>query len=359
MSAPFDPPSPPAEFAERVRAEVEAADRGARELAGTPRREPRPEPEPEPAKPYVPGPRPKGRCAGCGVDWDDRTPGCRNCEVRHWQRDEEAKRTAGIVARELARTIDKGGAMTTFGPYPGKVLDVHDGDTLRIDLDLGFGVHQVELSARLFGINAPELATQAGKEALAFLLTLVAPGDRVTVRSHGFDKYGGRYDAEVATRQGVDLSKAMLDSGHARPFLASGRGSSLVADPAKEDAMTDSALPPPDQHAASEAAREANARREEAERLLSDGSTTIEELFAEVDAERERDLHLGEGDQHRHLGHMHLRAALLAVPHIGEVKADQIIEAAGLKGDQRLDDIGSRQQAHVVELVAQHQPQTG
>lgn len=102
-----------------------------------------------------------------------------------------------------------------FGPYPAIITSIHDGDTLTVDLDLGFGVHLRDLSARFFGINAPELRTQAGKEALVYLQTLVKVGDPLTVTSHGWDKYGGRFDATLVTAAGLDLSLAMLSSGHA------------------------------------------------------------------------------------------------------------------------------------------------
>lgn len=102
-----------------------------------------------------------------------------------------------------------------FGPYPATVISIHDGDTIKLDLDLGFGVHLRELSARFFGVNAPELSTQAGKDALAYLETLIKVGDPLQVTSHGWDKYGGRFDATLITAAGLDLAQAMLDSGHA------------------------------------------------------------------------------------------------------------------------------------------------
>jgi endonuclease YncB( thermonuclease family) len=102
-----------------------------------------------------------------------------------------------------------------FGPYPGVVTALHDGDTMRINLDLGFGVHQTDLSCRVFGINAPELATAAGKVAREFALTLVKPGDSVRVVSHGWDKYGGRFDGAVTLTDGRDFGEQMVLSGNA------------------------------------------------------------------------------------------------------------------------------------------------
>jgi len=106
----------------------------------------------------------------------------------------------------------------TFGPYPATVTHIHDGDTFTLNIDLGFGIHATAFNCRLFGCNAPELATAAGKAALAYLETILHVGDAVTVLSHGWDKYGGRFDGTVTLADGRDLAKAMLDSGNAVPF---------------------------------------------------------------------------------------------------------------------------------------------
>jgi endonuclease YncB( thermonuclease family) len=116
--------------------------------------------------------------------------------------------------------------MGTFGPYPARCAAVHDGDTLTLDVDLGFdhlisGLDfdgRTRISCRVFGINAPELATDAGKAALAYLLTVIRPGDRCTVLSHGWDKYGGRFDGTVTLADGRDLAALMLQSGNAVPM---------------------------------------------------------------------------------------------------------------------------------------------
>jgi endonuclease YncB( thermonuclease family) len=116
--------------------------------------------------------------------------------------------------------------VTAFGPYPARCDAVHDGDTLTLSVDLGFdhlisGLDfdgRTRLSCRIFGINAPELATQAGKDALAYALTLIKPADRCQVVSHGWDKFGGRFDGTVTLSDGRDFATLMLQSGHAVPF---------------------------------------------------------------------------------------------------------------------------------------------
>ncbi len=105
-----------------------------------------------------------------------------------------------------------------YGPYTAVVTDVHDGDTITVLMDLGFNI-SFKCNCRLYGINAPELSTDAGKKALEYIKTLVTIGDKVSVLSHGWDKYGGRFDGVVVTVSGTNLAKAMLDSGNAVPAV--------------------------------------------------------------------------------------------------------------------------------------------
>ncbi len=105
-----------------------------------------------------------------------------------------------------------------YGPYRATIADVHDGDTANVDIDLGFGI-TVHAACRVYGINAPELATAAGKVARDFAHTLLHPGDRVTVLSHGWDKYGGRFDGEILLADGRSFSELMLAAGQAVPFM--------------------------------------------------------------------------------------------------------------------------------------------
>lgn len=124
--------------------------------------------------------------------------------------------------------------MESWGPYDATVSRIHDGDTIDVDLrlarsgrqtvdvDLGFNLHRgprgttlVRQAVRLYQCNAPELSTPEGKASLAFLETLLAVGDRVTLVSYGWDKYGGRIDGSITLRDGRDLVATMIASGHA------------------------------------------------------------------------------------------------------------------------------------------------
>ena len=41
--------------------------------------------------------------------------------------------------------------------YMARVVSVYDGDTIRVDIDLGFGIKLENQSIRLLGINTPEV----------------------------------------------------------------------------------------------------------------------------------------------------------------------------------------------------------
>lgn len=112
---------------------------------------------------------------------------------------------------------------TTFGPFPARVAKVQDGDSIILDIDLGFD-HLISgqdfdgktrLSCRIKGINAPELSTAEGKTAAAYAADLLPVGSRCIVTSFGWDKYGGRFDGSITLLDGRDFGMAMLDAGQA------------------------------------------------------------------------------------------------------------------------------------------------
>lgn len=109
------------------------------------------------------------------------------------------------------------------------LLEVIDGDTVRLDVDLGYFVHE-HVPHRLFGINAPEKNTVAGKAAVAFMRDLLPVGSKVIVRSTkakqdgiASDKYGGRFLAHLYVAQsGLYVNQHLVDSGFAFTWDGSG-----------------------------------------------------------------------------------------------------------------------------------------
>ncbi len=82
---------------------------------------------------------------------------------------------------------------------------------------------------RLRNIDAPELHARGADEhdkaevARVALQTILAAGG-VTISRVGLDKYGGRVDAPVSTRDTADVSMALLNGGWARSYDGGRRG---------------------------------------------------------------------------------------------------------------------------------------
>lgn len=73
--------------------------------------------------------------------------------------------------------------------YKAEIVDVVDGDTLILNIDLGFQVIK-EQRARLTQINAAEMGTAEGKAAYRYLRDLCARLDTVVVKTNKIDIYG-------------------------------------------------------------------------------------------------------------------------------------------------------------------------
>jgi len=100
---------------------------------------------------------------------------------------------------------------------PGVVLAVHDGDTCKLDYDLGWHVWVRGAMLRLAGCDPPVLATPAGIAARDFVAALLPIGTAVQVVSHGFDKWGRTLGA-LQLPDGRDLAELLIQAGHAVPY---------------------------------------------------------------------------------------------------------------------------------------------
>jgi endonuclease YncB( thermonuclease family) len=95
--------------------------------------------------------------------------------------------------------------------YPNAyVVRVIDGDTVVLDVDLGYNTWRREESYRLAGCNARERTMPGGPEARAHLASLLAPGVQVSLTSVKPDKFGGRYDAYITLPGGQDLTQLLI-----------------------------------------------------------------------------------------------------------------------------------------------------
>lgn len=109
--------------------------------------------------------------------------------------------------------------------YRAIVRSVYDGDTMRLDFDLGFGNWMMNKSVRLYGIDTPEIRGEERPEGLVardFVREKCPPGSEVTVLSikDTTGKYG-RYLVTIFYEDPsgtVNLNEQLLLGGMAQPY---------------------------------------------------------------------------------------------------------------------------------------------
>ncbi len=115
--------------------------------------------------------------------------------------------------------------------YEAKVLDIHDGDTISVEIDLGFQITFKD-KIRFYGLNAPELRVRdekrklvenpLGLKTLEVVKSFIKVGDTITLETvkDKKEKYG-RYLANVYVSKGKEqvlLNKYLLDNNFAEPL---------------------------------------------------------------------------------------------------------------------------------------------
>lgn len=107
--------------------------------------------------------------------------------------------------------------------YKATVKSIYDGDTIRVDIDLGFDIIFKNQSIRLLGIDTPELR---GEERAAGLLSRSFVEERIPVGSvinietqkDRKEKFG-RYLATVYYgEESKNLNEELLQNGMAKPY---------------------------------------------------------------------------------------------------------------------------------------------
>lgn len=102
--------------------------------------------------------------------------------------------------------------------YKAKVNRIIDGDSIILDIDLGFNTWLNNQSIRLHGIDTPETRTrdllekQQGLLAKNRVLELLNPGDTVTIETI-LDKYEkfGRILGKIKLLNGIDLNQLLIE----------------------------------------------------------------------------------------------------------------------------------------------------
>ncbi len=111
--------------------------------------------------------------------------------------------------------------------YRATVASIYDADTVRLNVDLGFGIWTAKRAFRLAGIDAPELGTPEGlaaRDHLRQMLPVGTPIVVITIKDQG-DKYG-RFLAWLYRRPedaapGMSLlsvNEQLIEAGHARAY---------------------------------------------------------------------------------------------------------------------------------------------
>lgn len=99
--------------------------------------------------------------------------------------------------------------------YSCKIVKVVDGDTVDVDIDLGFGIVYSNQRIRLYGIDTPESRTRDlvekkfGLYAKEFLKTRLGSSCRLRTKVDGKGKYGRILGTFIV--DDVDVNQEMVD----------------------------------------------------------------------------------------------------------------------------------------------------
>ena len=112
--------------------------------------------------------------------------------------------------------------------YRAKIVRVIDGDTVDVDIDLGFGIWQKNERVRIMGIDTPESRTRnkiekkfglAAKAKLKSILGKITVL-KTTINKKGVDMKGkfGRVLGDFLQND-KSVAKIMCETGHAVPYF--------------------------------------------------------------------------------------------------------------------------------------------
>jgi micrococcal nuclease len=110
--------------------------------------------------------------------------------------------------------------MNSLFTYNALCTDVYDGDSVTLDIDLGFNMWMRNQKIRLLGIDTPELRGEERADGLVAAARLrdLIENHEVTLQSHK-DK-AGKYGRWLGTiyLDGVNINQLLLDEGLAEPY---------------------------------------------------------------------------------------------------------------------------------------------
>ena len=121
--------------------------------------------------------------------------------------------------------------------YKVSVTRVVDGDTVDVDIDLGFGMTYKKQRVRMLGIDTPESRTrdlvekQFGKASKKHLKKLLEMSERISLISHDKGKFGrilgelyGHYnEGHPVYGESFNINQQMIDDHHAVEYDGSSK----------------------------------------------------------------------------------------------------------------------------------------
>jgi len=107
--------------------------------------------------------------------------------------------------------------------YQAKVLRIVDGDTIDVDLDLGFSVWLRKQRVRLYGIDTPESRTRNKEEKVRGLLSkaklkeLAPIGSTIKLKTQIGDERGkfGRILGTLLTQDNININEFLIENNYA------------------------------------------------------------------------------------------------------------------------------------------------
>jgi endonuclease YncB( thermonuclease family) len=116
------------------------------------------------------------------------------------------------VSGQLSAFADRGKptAESSLWTYKAHVIEVVDGDTIHVSVDLGFGF-TMNQTLRLRGLDAPEIKSSDGKASKEFLRNLVGQTQTLLIKTSKSDKYD-RYLADIWANQ-TYVNQELLKNG--------------------------------------------------------------------------------------------------------------------------------------------------
>ena len=115
--------------------------------------------------------------------------------------------------------------------YKASLVKVVDGDTIDVDLDLGFGVWLKKQRVRLYGINTPESWTRdleekkRGLAAKDRVIELIENCEELSIKTILNKKARGKYGRILADilADGINVNQTLVSEGHAVEYFGGKR----------------------------------------------------------------------------------------------------------------------------------------